>query len=91
MKKLLSAAMLLVGSIAVISAFGIQFVLAVTDDLQGADTPTLALDSPIGGEGQDEQFDVDRLRELCKVPWPASIAGDRTEEARRKACRAFGE
>lgn len=34
---------------------------------------------------------VDQLRSLCSVEWPTEVAGTKTAEARRKACRAFGE
>lgn len=38
----------------------------------------------------EEKPPVDQLRALCAVEWPADIAGAKTAEARRKACRAFG-
>jgi len=38
----------------------------------------------------EEHPPVDQLRSLCSVEWPAEIAGSKTEEARRKACRSFG-
>jgi len=38
----------------------------------------------------EERPHVDQLRALCSVEWPADIAGSKTEEARRKACRSFG-
>lgn len=91
MKKLLDAALFLVAATTGITGLGILLVLAITEELPPPHTPTITLDSPIGGEGPSEEFDVDRLRDLCKVQWPSSIAGARTEEARRKACRAFGE
>ena len=34
---------------------------------------------------------VDHLRTLCSVEWPTEAAGTKTAEARRKACRVFGE
>ncbi|MCP3653348.1 MAG: hypothetical protein GY734_08350 [Herbaspirillum sp.] len=34
---------------------------------------------------------VDQLRSLCSVEWPTEVAGIKTAEARRKACRVFGE
>ena len=91
MRKLLDAAVFLVAATAGITGFGILLVLAITEDLPPRHTPPITLDSPIGGDGPSEDFDVDRLRDLCKVQWPESIAGSGTEEARRKACRAFGE
>ncbi|WP_443113294.1 hypothetical protein [Herbaspirillum seropedicae] len=38
----------------------------------------------------EEHPPVDQLRSLCSVEWPAEIAGSKTDEARRKACRSFG-
>lgn len=69
-------------------------VLAATDEITPpSDIHTLNLGMPIGGEGNDDRFDVDRLRELCNVPWPASLVGDqaKADEAWQKACRSFGK
>lgn len=88
MKRLFHAALFLVIATGLFSGFGILAILALTDDLSPPIQPAIALISPIGEQERDDEFDVDRLRELCRVEWPKSVAGERSEEARRKACRA---
>ncbi|MFS2112712.1 hypothetical protein [Herbaspirillum frisingense] len=86
MKKLAKIAEAALIILAFASAFIVLSALAVTDDLSLPRDS--ALDAAEVADGADGLFDFDRLRDLCRVPWPHSIAGDRTEEARRKACRA---
>lgn len=76
-------------AVLVVLAFSCTFIVllafAVTDDL--TPPPAETYQASEVAEGADGFFDFDRLRDLCRVPWPESIAGERTEEARRKACR----
>jgi hypothetical protein len=86
MKKLLNLAIGFLACLIFACIFAFLLLLAATDDL----TPPAAAAAE-QTQNDEGQFDFDHLRDLCRVPWPASIAGDRTEEARRRACRAVGE
>ncbi|MDR6583785.1 hypothetical protein [Herbaspirillum frisingense] len=86
MKKLANFVLAALAVLAITSTFIVLTALAMTDDLSPAREPPPKAAGI--AEGEDGLFDFDRLRDLCRVPWPESIAGERTEEARRKACRS---
>ncbi|WP_343742112.1 hypothetical protein [Herbaspirillum huttiense] len=75
----------------VIAAIAVVYLLLIAQAFT-KNGPELEPFVDLGREMAIEEFPrVDQLRSLCSVDWPAEIAGTKTAEARRKACRAFGE
>jgi hypothetical protein len=72
--------------VAVVAAMLVAYALT-SNSPEASPLPAIELGSPIAF---DERSEIDQLRDLCKLEWPAAVADGRDEEARRKACRAFG-